>query len=233
MPDVLEVRRLRHPPVEHHSGRKWVRLGGDSLIHGNPQLDLLLLLHVVQEVERVGWRKSVAKKTEQTYKLNVCFLREGHMEQILTARLPSAASCRTESGKESTLSPKTKQTRGRSQRPLCVKHSVSSAHAQQTLRHVHVYTCLLPEVMLVISQPHGQQHAGTELQEALMKLLGHKVEPAVHTTCTGFNKNQTSHCRLMVRTASINPGLTLDTRSLPGPGWRSRADSESRQVKTS
>lgn len=171
--------------------------------------------------------------TEQTYILNVRLLREGHVERILTARLPSAGSRRTESGKGSTLSPKTKQTRGRSQRPLCVKHTVSSVHEQQTLHHLHVYTCLLPEVVLVISQPHRQQHAGTELQEALMELLGHKVEPVVHTTCTRFNKNQMSHCRLMVRTASINPGLTLDTRSLPGPGWRSRADSESRQVETS
>lgn len=35
----------------------------------------------------------------------------------------------------------------------------------------------LPEVMLVVCQPNRQQHAGTELQEALMQLLGHKIEP--------------------------------------------------------
>ncbi|TNN32895.1 hypothetical protein EYF80_056943 [Liparis tanakae] len=33
------------------------------------------------------------------------------------------------------------------------------------------------EVMLVVRQPDGEQHAGPELHEALVKLLGHKVEP--------------------------------------------------------
>ena len=35
----------------------------------------------------------------------------------------------------------------------------------------------LPQVVLVIDQPDRKQHAGPELQEPLVKLLGHEVEP--------------------------------------------------------
>lgn len=44
--------------------------------------------------------------------------------------------------------------------------------------HQLLHTWLfLPVVMLIICQPDRQQHTGAELQEALMKLLGHKIEP--------------------------------------------------------
>lgn len=43
--------------------------------------------------------------------------------------------------------------------------------------HQLLQTCFLPQVVLVICQPDRQQHAGTQLQKALMKLLGHKIEP--------------------------------------------------------
>ena len=53
--------------------------------------------------------------------------------------------------------------------------------------------CFLPQVMLVICQPHRQQHAGTELQEALVKLLSHKIEPAGKVVHTFILKNKTKH----------------------------------------
>lgn len=44
--------------------------------------------------------------------------------------------------------------------------------------HLLLHTrCLLPQVMLVICQPDRQQHTGTQLLKALMKLLSHKIEP--------------------------------------------------------
>lgn len=36
--------------------------------------------------------------------------------------------------------------------------------------------CLLPQVMLVIGQPNRQEHTGTQLQKALVKLLSHKIK---------------------------------------------------------
>lgn len=31
--------------------------------------------------------------------------------------------------------------------------------------------------MLIIRQPHGEQHSRSQLQETLMELLGHKIKP--------------------------------------------------------
>jgi hypothetical protein len=33
--------------------------------------------------------------------------------------------------------------------------------------------------VLIISQPHRRQQAGSQLLKALMKLFGHKIEPAI------------------------------------------------------
>lgn len=35
----------------------------------------------------------------------------------------------------------------------------------------------LPQVVLVVCQPHGYEHVGAQLHEALVQLLGHKIEP--------------------------------------------------------
>lgn len=45
------------------------------------------------------------------------------------------------------------------------------------IHHFPQPRCFLPQVMLVVCQPNRQQRTGTQLHEALMKLLSHKVKP--------------------------------------------------------